>query len=299
MILFARLRFALAPLALALFMLARGAAAAPPEPRVDDLETAEQAYANLDYAAARSAADRVFKAGGLSHDQLVRVTRLLALTAAALDQPSAARDSFVALLAYDPSFQLDPKLGPRFHEPYYEAKGYWKAQPAKPGVEATAYLRPGALGSISAVVRDPTRLSQRAVVAHRWAPNRTFSVQNVSVGETQVDVPPAPPGSTRLDYFVQALDARGNVVFQVGSAAAPKSSLVVDVSPRPAGPVDSGSAQAEGGGGLLSKPLFWVAAVAVVAGGAVGSYFLFSDRDSGSSGGRWSPGLSCGGAACR
>ncbi|HEU4538087.1 MAG TPA: hypothetical protein VFS00_28395 [Polyangiaceae bacterium] len=288
-----------APLGLALLAWAASAAAAPPEARPDELEAAEQAYANLDYAAANAAAERLARQGNLAHDQLVRTTRLLALTHAALDRPAAARDAFVALLAYDPGFQLDAKLGPRFHDPYFEAKGFWKAQSVKPGLEAGAQLRGRSSGFINVTLRDPTHLAQRVQVAYRWAPARGFATQTLEAGEGQLDVPAPPEGSTRLDYYAQALNGRGDVVFQAGSAAAPKTSLLVDLGGGRGAPVDR-RGEGEGGGGLLSKPLFWVVTAAVVAGGAVGGYFLFADQngDKGA-GGRWAPALNCGGTACR
>src|SRR4051812_43798658 len=78
-----------------------------------DLETAEQAYGNLDYAGANKLAERTLKAGSLSHAQFLRATKVSALTHAGLDHAKAAREQFTTLLVCDPSFQMDPNLSPR------------------------------------------------------------------------------------------------------------------------------------------------------------------------------------------
>ncbi len=258
-----------------------------------ELQAAELAYTNLEYTSARDAAERVSRQSGLSHDQLVRALRLLALTSAALDRSDAAKDAFVALIAYDPEFELDPKLGPRFQDPYYEAKGYWKAQARRPGVEASTLLRPHAPGVLRVSLSDPTSLAEQVRVGFRWSPAREYVRHRLAAGETQIEVPAPPHGSSRFDYYVQALDRRGNVLFERGSPEAPRSSVVVETGAPPAA-----AGRSDEGGGLLSKPLFWVATGLVLAGGAAGGYFLLRDEGGAPSAARFSPTLGCGGVRC-
>src|SRR4051812_16520983 len=85
-----------------------------------DLESAEQAYGNLDYAGANKLAERALKAGGLTRTQFLRATKVAALTHAGLDHAKAAREQFTTLLVCDPSFQLDPNLSPRVLTPFFE-----------------------------------------------------------------------------------------------------------------------------------------------------------------------------------
>src|SRR5690242_4384379 len=73
-----------------------------------DLESAEQALVNMDYETANKVAERVAKQRGLTHEQLVRTYRVLALTHAVLDHEAAARDAFQHLLVIDPDYQGDP-----------------------------------------------------------------------------------------------------------------------------------------------------------------------------------------------
>ena len=108
---------------------------APPAPLKVDVETAEQLYAKLEYEKANEVAQKVIVLKGLTHDQLVRTYRVLAVTYAVLEKEEDARDAFVLLLTYDPDYKLDPNLGPRVLTPFQEAKGYWRAQPMKPGID--------------------------------------------------------------------------------------------------------------------------------------------------------------------
>jgi hypothetical protein len=277
---------------------ARGEGPPPTTPAAvgAELQAAERAYTNLEYAAARDAAERLLRQNGLSHDQLVRATRLLALTSAALDRGAAAKEAFIALIAYDPAFQLDPKLGPRFQDPYYEAKGYWQAQARRPGIETTALLRPHAPGAMRVSLADPTGLADHVRVGFRWSPARAYTSRRLAPGEAQFDVPPPPPGSARFDYYAQAIDRRGDVIFERGTPEAPRSAVVLDTSAPPA--QASAGRSSEGGGGLLSKPLFWVATGLVLVGGAAGTYFLLRDEGGQPGDARVTPTLGCGGVRC-
>ncbi len=89
-------------------------------PRIQqELETAEQGLVNLDYDNANKAATRLSQQRGLSHEQLVRVYRVIArVTDAVLDQGGpATRDAFQQLLTYH-----DPSYTGR-HEPRPEGAG--------------------------------------------------------------------------------------------------------------------------------------------------------------------------------
>src|SRR5262249_2175745 len=78
-----------------------------------DVETAAQPYAKLEFDDANKVAERVVKLRGLTHDQLVRAYKVLAITHGFLDREDQARDAFVLLLTYDPEFSLDQNLGPK------------------------------------------------------------------------------------------------------------------------------------------------------------------------------------------
>jgi hypothetical protein len=264
-------------------------------PVARDLETAEQAYANLDYAEAGKLADQVLARRGLTHSQLVRATRLRALAQAALGQEGPARDAFVALLAYDPDYRLDSNLSPRIQASFFEARGYWRGQPARPGVEASTLLAARDEGTLRVTLRDPTRLVAALRVGFRWGGSGEMTLRSLPPSENaSVQVPPPPPGVRRFDYFVQALNEREAVVFEAGSPEAPKSTVALASGPEAAAAPGRG----ERSSSFFSSPLFWaLVGVGVVAGGATGVYF--ATRDSGRpSSGLLVPTLGCGQDPC-
>ncbi len=243
---------------------------AKPAAPAADVETAEQLYAKLEYEQAGAVAERAVKQKGLSHDKLVRAYRIIAVTHAVLDQEEPAREAFVTLLALDPDYQVDPNLGPRVSGPFMEARGFWRAQAQKPGLEVHPTLRAGEKGVLKVLARDPTKLVAKVVVGYRWGSAGELKTEPLSGLEGTIDVGAAPPGSTRLDYFVQALDERDNVVMEKGTSAVPLSAFAEPAKSA------AGGGGGKSSGGVLSSPIFWVVTGAVVlAGAGTAGYFIF------------------------
>jgi hypothetical protein len=255
-----------------------------------DLAKAEQAYSALDYPTANATAQAVLQKGDLPHDELVRATRILALSSVAMDKPAEAKDAFVLLLTYDPTYTVDPKLGPRYREPFNEAKGYWAAQSGKPGLESSVMVSPRAPGSIRVTTRDPSGVVKRIIVSYRWAPAKTFVQAAAKTGESHVDVPAPPAGSTRLDYFVRAEDAAGSVAFENGSASSPRFSVVQAEATR---------ADAKEGRSVFASPIFWIITGVIVAGGATAAVLLATQKGDTTTvvSNKWTPALGCGGGS--
>ncbi len=252
-----------------------------------ELSSAEAAYSSLDLDKASSTAQKVLRAGRLSHADLVRATRLIALCNAAQDRDEQARDAFVLLLAYDPSYEVDAKLGPRYRTPYNEARGFWAAQSARPGVEVAATLRGDAPGTLRVTTRDPTNVIKRVVVSWRWAPATAFTARTVGAGDISVEIPAPSKESTRLDYFVTAEDSNGSIAFEAGNAGVPRTSIV---------PLQTASAAKSEKKSVVKSPWFWVTTGLLAAGGATAAVY-FATR-SGTTTTEWRPTLTCGGAAC-
>jgi hypothetical protein len=254
----------------------------------NDVVAAETAYANVDFAGCKTTSDRVLAGKGLTNAQLIRVTRVSAMCNAALDKSDAAKEAFIRLLTYDPSFQLDSKVGPRYQDPFLEARGFWKAQVQKPGLDVVANVQAGALGALRVTRRDPTGIVARVVAGYRWAPSRDYVLTTLSGDEGQVDIAAGPKTSLRLDYFAQAYDAKDNVVFEEGNSDSPKTAIATVA---PAGRAESKS--------VFASPWFWVIGGAVLAGGGVGTYLAVRNSQPGTPTGVRVIGLtSCGGASC-
>lgn len=233
-----------------------------------DIAAAEAAFGQLAYEDAIKRAESAIKAGNLTHDQLKRVYKVLAYARAGTDQGDKARDAFVLLLTYEPDFVVDKSQGPKMEQPFLEARGFWRGQPTKPGIEASPLLREGESGTMRVTLRDPTRIVTKAVVAYRWGTAAPFRRSDIAVGDQTITIPAAPSGTTRLDYFVQAFDAQHNAVFELGNEGVPRTSML-EVSSRSAG-----AGKKEEGGSIFGSPVFWVIAGVLVAGGATTAVLL-------------------------
>lgn len=274
----------------------------PPPPPAElpaDVETAEQLYAKLDYDKANDVAARVLKLKGLTHDQLVRATKILAITDAVLDKDDDAKDAFLNLLVFDPDYTVDQNLGPKVSGPFVEARGHFRSLPTKPGIEVAPSIRTDG-GQLHVITRDPTKLAKSVKVGWRWTSSGDYTVSSLPIGEGNVEVAAAPAGRTRLDYYAQAIDENNNAVFESGSAAVPKTAFA-DMGPKSTGTV-AGTTGPRGedkkSGGVLSSPIFWVITGAVVLGGATAAFFVLRKDDNPTSA-VLSPQIRCGTELCK
>jgi hypothetical protein len=272
----------------------RAARAEPPA----DVETAEQLLAKLDYDKANDVAERVVRQKGLSHDQLVRAYRVLAVTYAILDKEDNARDAFLHLLVFDPEYTVDTNLGPKVSTPFVEARGQFRSLPSKPGMEVVANVREGG-GQLRVTTRDPTHIAKKVTVGYRWTSSGDYTVSTIGVGEATVEVSPATQGRTRLDFYALALDDRDNAVFEAGNPQVPRSAFA-EAGSRPAG---GGTGDKAGGGekssgSVFSSPVFWIVAGAVVAGGSTAAFFALRPEDAATKA-SLSPQIRCGAELCK
>lgn len=257
-----------------------------------DLAAAEKLYADLDYDRANLMAARVIAGKGLSHGELTRGLRLLALTDATLGREEQAREEFIELLTYAPDFQVDPNLGPRVTAPFLEARGYWRSQAEKPGMEATATVHSEGQGTLRVVTRDPTHIVKSGTVGFRWGSSVAYVTLPLAVSGpgdgVAFDIPERPANLARFDYYAQVFDERGNAVMEVGNPTSPKS-VIVD-APK-GGPITGGPEKKS----LFASPIFWAVAGVVVAGAATTTYFLA--RPKAATGATLTGGADCGSVA--
>ena len=265
-----------------------------------DVETAEQLYAKLDYDKANEVAERVIKQKNLSHDQLVRAYRVLAVTYAILDKEEQARDAFLHLLVFDPEYTVDTNLGPKVSTPFVEARGQFRSLPTKPGMEVVANVRSDG-GQLRVTTRDPTRIAKKVTVGYRWTSSGEYTVSTIPVGDATVEVAPATGGRTRLDFYALALDERDNAVFEAGNPQVPKSAFA-EAGPRVGGngggKNPGGNDGEKSGGSVFSSPVFWIIAGGVVAGGATAAFFALRPEDPATRA-SLSPQIRCGAEPCK
>ncbi|MDP2340284.1 MAG: hypothetical protein Q8O67_04950 [Deltaproteobacteria bacterium] len=89
---------------------------------VPDLEAAQKAYVDVDYAKCREKSQQALLQPGSLKDR-VDGWKLLGLCSAAVGETDAARDAFRMMLAIDKDAKLPEGLSPRFTSSYREAKG--------------------------------------------------------------------------------------------------------------------------------------------------------------------------------
>ncbi|MDB4941378.1 MAG: hypothetical protein JWP97_912 [Labilithrix sp.] len=244
-----------------------------------DVETAEALYAKLDYEGANGVAERVVRKSGLTHDQLVRAYRVLAVTDAVLDKEDQAREAFLQLLTYDPDYQADPNLGPKVNTPFSEARGSFRSLSSKPGIEVSAAVSTNG-GTLRVTTRDPTHVVKRVNVGYRWTSSGEYTVSQVNPndGAAAVEVATPPTGRTRLDFYVQAMDERDNAVLEAGNPSVPKSAFA-EASAAGTSPRGGAAAKPESGGSVFSSPIFWIAASVVLVGGGTAAFFALRPQD--------------------
>ena len=262
-----------------------------------DLDAAERAYVDLEYDKANKLADAVIKQRGLGHDTLVRAYRLLARTHAVLDHDKEARDAFAMLLTYAPDEKDDKNLPPKVTDRQLEARGMLSGYGGKPGLEVLPDLRGRAREAslLRVTTRDPTHIVRRVVVGYRWGASGSFTTAAIASGElVAVDVSAPPSGTSRLDYYAQALDDRDDAVFEIGNPLVPKTAML------DASSFGGASSGAGGGGGehktIFASPIFWAIAGGIVLGASAGIYA--ATRPGSSSSATLSPSLMCGGTRC-
>jgi hypothetical protein len=147
----------------------------------------------------------------------------------------------------------------------------------------------GQAGQIRVTTQDPLSIVKRVVIGYRWAPARDYTTVNVDPGSRQIDVPANASGSTRLDYYVRALDGKDNAVFEEGSPDQPKS-IVVNEPPKQA---------TEEKKSIFSSPVFYIVGGVILAGAATAGFFALRPTEyAAASKGRSVIGAGCGSAKC-
>lgn len=259
------------------------AKASPDTSSLELLETSEEFYGKLNYEDANKNAKAAIHGGGLTHEQLVRAYRVLAMTHAVLDHEGEATDAFVQLLGCDPSYTVDADLGPRISGPFGSARTFWRAQGYQPTMNVKVQTSKNRTGTMQVVVRLPSRVVKRVMVGQRWGGSGSFTTSQLTALESTFDILAAPAAGTRFDHYVQALDAYGNVVLEAGSPALPRTVLFEGDS--------SG-----GGKSIWSSPWLYVGG-GLILGGAAAAYVLSRPQDPTKS--SLSPSLTCGDGPCR
>lgn len=227
----------------------------------DDLEY-EQAIARLRPALARKTADKKARLAGY---------RYLGLSLVALGRTGEARDAFRQLLEIDRGYELPRGENPTALKLLEQVR---LDMPAQVLLRHTASPAPGRADSplsVAIEVVDESRVVSGITVHYRVRGKRSFgTIQATAVGDGgySATIPGTFVASPAIEYYVVARGADGRLLASASSAESPAQVVI-------------NKRASDGGGGVLSSPLFWIGTGTVVAAGAVAAVFLLRPSDSG------------------
>lgn len=185
------------------------------------LAEVERAYAEVDYERTRSLATAAVRQGKNDRAASGELYLLWAIAAAALDQHDEARRAFAHALAANPELKLERSLSPKIRAPYLEARGAMSGAGGQVPLELTVERRGR---DVELGLRDNLNVAVALALWARARPTDEF---------TQRRFHPAPahrvplPAGSELQYFVQVLDAHGNVLFSSGTQEDPRRLVAV------------------------------------------------------------------------
>ncbi|MBL8604886.1 MAG: hypothetical protein JNK72_23360 [Myxococcales bacterium] len=242
------------------------------------INTGRQQYEDLRYEEAIQTLSAALIRRGNTPAQEAQIYESLGLAYLALSRNEEAEGAFRLLFARAPQHRLDGSIAPRVREFFEQARQHWERD-GRPGAaqptEAPRELRPVSIEhrsppehprltelTLDASMVDPDRRAAQLVLAWRAGSTGLFhrQVGQRSGGRYASSVPGAEVRPPVLEYYFEAVDPNGIAVASRGDAYAPLR-VVVPEARRTA---------------ITSRWWFWAGAAALVAGVAVGSYFIFS-----------------------
>lgn len=208
--------------------------------------------------------------------QEIELYELLGLSYLAVNRNEEAEGAFRAVLARDRAHRLDGSNAPRVVEFFEQVRQHLTTEPVTTAGERA--LRPvqiehrspaeharGTALTLDAGVVDPDRQSESLVLAWRVGSQGIFhrtTAENHG-GRFAAVVPGNEVRPPMLEYYLEAVGPNGIAVASRGDALAPLRVMV--------------PAPDERGTPITSRWWFWTGAAAIVAGVAVGTYFLVSN----------------------
>lgn len=181
--------------------------------------------AELRYGAAIEVLDRLLQDPDLSRKERIEAYRLLGVAYAAKGAGDSAEAAFGALLELEPGYVLDPRLSPKIRSAFDRAKSK-VARPVRL-LEVRA-LPSGHRVAFTARIEDPDRRAETILLYSRFG-ERAFESVEMSRAEDQAEAILILPDleQLRVEYYLEAMSAEGDVLARAGSPEAP-SSVVLD-----------------------------------------------------------------------
>lgn len=240
------------------------------------LEEARRLVDDLELEKAAKALDAAERVEGNDLATTLDILALQGIVYGTLGKDAKAKDAFRELLVLSPKYKLPADQPPRVRTPFYEAKAWAEDNgplTVTPGAEAAA----GQVAEVQVAVEPDVLRLAKSVRFHLKVGGSERTVDALLSGGRAA----APVGAAQVDWWAQVLGARGRVLLEVGSAAAPRhegregAAVVATTSPdeKPSpGAVKDGVLAPEvakpAGGGAWMRPVgFSLLGAGVVAGG--------------------------------
>ncbi len=243
--------------------------------------TGRQQYDELQYEEAVQSLSAALIRGGDAPAQELEIYELLGLSYLALSRNEEAEGAFRRLLGRSPTHQLAPSLAPRVRTFFEEVRQRWVAA-GRPGLvqvdRPPTVQRPVTIEhrspaehprftdlTLDASMTDPDRRAAGLVLA--WRPGSVGLFRRQPTARAGAGYAARIPGESVappvLEYYFEAVDPNGLAVASRGDAFAPLR-VVVPAPPRAS---------------ITSRWWFWTGAAVLVAGVAVGTYFVVAGGD--------------------
>jgi hypothetical protein len=190
----------------ALLALVAGGRVAAANPALDE---AHKDIDSSDYMAARTALDQALHGGGATPEDLAEIYKLTGIVEGALGEDRAANEAFARWLELDPKGELPTGTSPKIERPFKSAARHSKPLDLKADTSAT----PPTVTLVVVSDRGGLVAHVHVIAIADGAPEQAF--------DGAPGVPIALPVGHRIDLRVQALDANGNRVFELGSTTVP------------------------------------------------------------------------------
>ena len=230
---------------------------------VPDLEAAQKAYVDVDYAKCRDKAQSALLQPATVKER-VDAWRLSGLCGAATGDTDGAREAFRMMLAIDANAKLPEGLSPRFTSSFREAKGSWVGT-----TPLALSIAREEVGKDSRTVRIKIDDEAELISKIAWkGPSGSLSAPVKKAPQVELDLP------NGVDLVVIALDkAQGEVATLSLPARKTDTSSPLDEKPKEA---TAAVAEDAGGGNLAVVIGASVAAVVVIGAAAGVAAVLFS-----------------------
>lgn len=182
------------------------------------VDRAEQALRELEYAAALKALEAARRQVGNSRATTVRILELQAVTLATMGQDARALKAFQQLLCLVPDYQLAGNHPPRVSTALYEARGWLDANRALTAQALPATKSADGVSEVQVeVTNDPLKLVKE--LRFHLEVDGVESVRDVALAGARAL---APVSGRKVAWWAELLGEKKAVLLAVGSAAAPR-----------------------------------------------------------------------------